>query len=165
VKEFSQWFTPACCSKRLPNISWGDRRTWFVASSCVHGVEGIDRLSRSSEALIELPLFSTCCFHLWFDEVSAFGLSSEVSGWSTDFDRELDATALAGYKNQSAGIHRSVLQSSGLATTNQQGYAEAYKDVVHEDQIQSGGRPKARTTAFVWWNAEVLSEAKNPRSR
>jgi len=53
----------------------------------------------------------------------------------------------------------------GWDVDNEQGYAEAYKDVVHEDAIKVGGATKAPDYAFRIRDAQVLRRGEAPVGR
>src|SRR5437762_7973183 len=54
----------------------------------------------------------------------------------------------------------------GWDMENLSGYAEAYKDVIHEDAIKIGGATKAPDYCFrIGWHAQVLSRSEETISR
>src|SRR3970040_310917 len=56
-----------------------------------------------------------------------------------------------------------LLEALGWDVTNKAGYAEAYKDVIHEDAIKMGGATKAPDSCFRIGGArKFFLEAKKP---
>ena len=66
------------------------------------------------------------------------------------FDRNIDAYRAGGYKEME--IRREFIDpffaALGWDMDNRSGYAEAYKDVIHEDAIKVGGSTKAPDYCF-----------------
>ena len=57
-------------------------------------------------------------------------------------------------------------EALGWDVFNKQGYAEAYKDVIHEDAIKIGGATKAPDYAFrIGGTRKFFVEAKKPAAR
>ena len=90
---------------------------------------------------------------------------SEVLRLVERFDRELDAYRSGRYNETQ--VRREFIdplfKALGWDIDNEQGYAEAYKDVVHEDAIKVGGATKAPDYCFrVGGTRKFFLEAKKP---
>jgi hypothetical protein len=80
--------------------------------------------------------------------------------------REHQATYMSGEFNEAAlriQFIDPMFELLGWDVYNRQGFAEAYKDVVHEDSLKIGGSTKARTTRSEL--AACGSSLSRPRSR
>jgi len=81
------------------------------------------------------------------------------------FDRNIDAYRAGGYKEME--IRREFIDpffaALGWDMDNRSGYAEAYKDVIHEDAIKVGGSTKAPDYCFrIGGTRKFFVEAKKP---
>ncbi len=89
----------------------------------------------------------------------------EITDLVVRFDRHRDAYRSGQYNETQ--LRREFLdpffQALGWDMDNEQGYAEAYKDVIHEDQIRVGGATKAPDYCFrIGGTRKFFLEAKKP---
>ena len=81
------------------------------------------------------------------------------------FDRNLDAYR-SGQYNETQARREFIdpfFEALGWDVNNRQGYAEAYKDVIHEDAIKIGGATKAPDYCFrIGGTRKFFVEAKKP---
>ncbi len=81
------------------------------------------------------------------------------------FDQNLDAYRSPGYGETEVRVEfiNPFFEALGWDITNRAGYAEAYKDVIHEDAIKVGGATKAPDYSFrVGGARKFFLEAKKP---
>ena len=81
------------------------------------------------------------------------------------FERNKDAYAAASYKE--AQVRQEFINPMfkllGWDMDNEQGYAEQYKEVIHEDAIKIGGQTKAPDYGFrIGGSTKFYLEAKKP---
>jgi len=57
-----------------------------------------------------------------------------------------------------------MFEALGWDVVNKAGYADAYKDVIHEDAIKVGGATKAQLSQFYWSKLLGLSSTKSADS-
>jgi len=81
------------------------------------------------------------------------------------FERNLDAYRSGKYKEEQLRLEfiNPFFQTLGWDVDNEQGYAEAYKEVIHEDSIRIGGATKAPDYCFrIGGTRKFFVEAKKP---
>ncbi len=81
------------------------------------------------------------------------------------FDRNLEAYKQGKYNETQVRLEfiNPFFEELGWDITNKQGYAEAYKEVVHEDAIKVGGATKAPDYSFrIGGVRKFFLEAKKP---
>jgi predicted type IV restriction endonuclease len=93
------------------------------------------------------------------------GLPQEIADLIERFDRNREAYKSGQYNEMT--LRREFLEpffsALGWDVDNRQGYAEAYKDVVHEDSIKVGGDTKAPDYCFrIGGTRKFFVEAKKP---
>jgi predicted type IV restriction endonuclease len=93
------------------------------------------------------------------------GLPKEISELIERFDRNLE-TYRGGQYNEAQlrqDFLNPLLGALGWDMTNKVGYAEAYRDVIHEDAIKIGGATKAPDYCFrIGGVKKFFVEAKKP---
>ena len=93
------------------------------------------------------------------------GLPKEIVDLIERFDRNRESYKSGQYNEMT--LRREFLEpffsALGWDVDNRQGYAEAYKDVVHEDSIKVGGYTKAPDYCFrIGGTRKFFVEAKKP---
>jgi predicted type IV restriction endonuclease len=89
----------------------------------------------------------------------------EVKELVERFERNIEAYKRQGYNE--AQVRKEFIEpffeSLGWDVANKQGYAEPYKDVIHEDAIKVGGGTKAPDYCFrIGGTRKFFLEAKKP---
>ena len=81
---------------------------------------------------------------------------NEILRLVKQFDDNAEAYCSAGYNETQARIEfiDPFCKCLGWDIDNRQGFAEAYKDVIHEDAIKIGGVTKARDYCAAWAGRE-----------
>ena len=88
-----------------------------------------------------------------------------VRGLVDRFHRNIEAYRSSSYKETQVRLEfiNPMFKELGWDVDNRQGYAEAYKDVVHEDAIKIGGATKAPDYCFrIGGTRKFFLEAKKP---
>ncbi len=98
-------------------------------------------------------------------EKNKLALHNVVSDLVERFERNLDAYQDDGYNEALVRVEfiNPLFEALGWDVANKAGYAEAYKDVIHEDAIKVGGATKAPDYSFrVGGARKFFLEAKKP---
>src|SRR5436309_11101308 len=93
------------------------------------------------------------------------GVPTEISELTERFERNKDAYRSPQYNETQLRLEflDPFFKALGWDIDNEQGYAEAYKDVIHEDAIKMGGATKAPDYCFRIGGArKFFLEAKKP---
>ena len=89
----------------------------------------------------------------------------KIKGLIERFDNNIDAYK-SGHYNETQVRHEFIdpfFMTLGWDVNNEKGYAETYKDVIHEDSIKVGGIPKAPDYCFrIGGVRKFFLEAKKP---
>src|SRR5713226_2954639 len=102
---------------------------------------------------------------VWGNGCVVMSTPSEILKLIERFDRNAEAYHAAGYNE--AQVRQEFInpffKCLGWDMDNEQGYAEAYKDVIHEDAIKVGGATKAPDYSFrIGGVRKFFLEAKKP---
>src|SRR5713226_7367465 len=111
---------------------------------------------------------------VWGNGCVVMSTPSEILKLIERFDRNAEAYHAAGYNE--AQVRQEFInpffKCLGWDMDNEQGYAEAYKDVIHEDAIKVGGATKAPDYCFriggtthLWYTHEGVGPEVAARSR
>lgn len=92
-------------------------------------------------------------------------LLSQVKKLIERFDQNIEAYRSPSYNETQVPLEfiNPFFEALGWDVTNKAGYAEAYKDVLHEDAIKIGGATKAPDYSFrIGGTRKFFLEAKKP---